>query len=173
MKKTVFNASVTAAALAAGVCSFATMPEGRALSKQEKIVSRGLEVEICKGCKSDKSCIKPQKIPTLINKGAFVVICTDQDSSTKTDWSATEQVTHSTPKYNCQGTWYKCIQKPDGTWAWIVTGTGDDVRCGAWGWSECNSAEGGWGTNLDGGIIDGRADYIKNCNKVKPGTHKE
>lgn len=168
MKKTVFNASVTAAALAAGVCSFATMPEGRALSGQEKIVSRGL-VETCKARKSDEGCKPAQDVPTVIDPGKKVVICNAKKSFTS-EWSATQQVTHSTVKYVCEGKWWECKINDNGKWAWVQVGKGDDVRCGEW--SECNDEEGGWSV-VDGRLVDGRKEYIEQCEKVKPPPPKE
>ncbi len=62
MKTTVFKATVTVAVLAAGVCSFTTMPTGRTLNEQEKMAFRGLDGDYlsCRECiGGGLSCANP------------------------------------------------------------------------------------------------------------------
>lgn len=166
MKKIGFNAFLTTVALAAGVCSFAKMPEGRALSEQEKIVSRGL-IDTCKGCYTVEGCKPPQPVPTLPpdDLNTEVLICNGIPSRT-TIWSNTQQVTHSTPEYVCIGKLYRYQEVEGQGWKWNLITTGGAFECGKF--SECNDEEGGWKQGSDGGVVDGRADYKKKCNNKPP-----
>lgn len=164
MKKTVFNASVIAVALVAGVCSFTTMLEGRALSKQEKIMLHGL-ADTCKGCFFNEGCKSAQPIPTEPTPRGAVIIC-DAKPSRTAQWSQTQEVTHLTQRFTCTGKLYKCLQDENGVWGWVLHATGPAVVCGER--SECNDQEGGWGETGDGTIVDQREDYREQCDKEKP-----
>lgn len=170
MKKIGFNVFLTAVALAVGVCSFASMPRGSALSERKKNVYRGLsEYTPCQGCYSVPGCKEPQPVPTKPPKDlrATVIICKGTPRTSRyAAWSQTQELDASSDENTCEGASYNWKPNDQGVWAWRITEAGTTPLCGTY--KECNDREGGWKTGGDGEIIDGREDYRNECDKKKP-----
>lgn len=161
MKKIGFNVFLTAVALAVGVCSFASMPRGSALSERGRFVARGLSTE-CSECEEKgQACFPAQPIPTTWGKeGDKVLICSGVPRLNRYPiWSNTKVVDYASDKYACRGTYYTfVIIGTNGHWK---GGTPEYTsRCGTY--TECNDSPGGDGWS--GGIEE----YTTYCDDHKP-----
>lgn len=167
MKKIGFNAFITATALAVGICSFASMPGGRALSERERIVSRGLHTQ-CEGCYQTAGCTAAQPIPTKPGKkyGDEVLICKGTPTKSRySAWSQTQELDYVSMVQTCKGTVYRWKQNDQGQLVWVRGKEEARPECGTF--TECNDREGGWSME-DGIVVDTREDYREQCDKSKP-----